>query len=534
MKHFTTLCTQLGQATKSHAKSQALARYFEQASDEDKLWAIAILSHRRPKRAANSALLKTWAVEMAGLPLWLFEESLHVAGDLSEAIALFLPGPVAETNHSLTYWIEYIKGLDRLEEAEKKEQVMAAWKEMGPTERMVFNKLITGGFRIGVSQKLMVQALSLYTGIDENTLAHRLMGNWAPGSTSFSALFLASAPLEDVSKPYPFYLAYPLEGEPQTLGAPSEWQAERKWDGIRGQLIVRRNELFVWSREEELVTDRFPEYCPLAQLLPDGTVLDGEILPFRDGRPLSFNDLQARIGRKSITKSTLKKTPVVMMVYDLLEWQGEDIRNLPLHERRQLLELLMETYDSQGVLLLSETIPFDQWESLAREWENAREHHSVGLMLKRKDSIYQAGRKKGGWWKWKADPLTVDAVMIYAQSGQGSRAGQFTDFTFAVWDGDTLVPFAKADSGLTDNEFREISAWVRRNTRERFGPARSLEPTYVFEIAFDGIRASSRHKSGVALRLPRISRWRKDKPIREANTLEDLHALLPVPAPRSS
>lgn len=526
MKQFATLYTQLDQTTKTNAKVDALARYFEQADGQDRIWTVAILSHRRPKRTVNSTLLRTWAAEMAAVPLWLFEESYHVVGDLSEAIALTLPLPENDNPYSLTHWIEYIKALDKLEEEEKKQRITAAWNSMDYTERLVFNKLIMGGFRIGVSQKLMVRALSQYTGIDENTLAHRIMGNWDPAESSFESLILTKDPLEDISKPYPFYLAYALEDEPEDLGNPAEWQAERKWDGIRGQLIVRKDELFVWSRGEELVTDKFPEYHPLAELLPNGTVIDGEILPFKDGQPLTFNDLQTRIGRKNVTKSILKKAPVAMMAYDLLEWQGEDIRHFPLRERRKLLEQMMETHDTRGVLLLSETVAFNQWEDLAAERENSREHQSEGLMLKRKDSLYKAGRKKGDWWKWKVDPLVIDAVMIYAQRGHGRRANLFTDFTFAVWDGDALVPFAKAYSGLTDKEFREITAWVRRNTRERFGPVHSVEPTFVFEIAFEGIRASSRHKSGVALRFPRISRWRKDKPIREANTLEDLKAML--------
>ncbi|MCB0579028.1 MAG: ATP-dependent DNA ligase [Phaeodactylibacter sp.] len=526
MKQFANLYTQLDQTTKTNAKVSALAQYFEEADADDRLWTVAILSHRRPKRTVNSTLLRTWAAELAGIPLWLFEESYHVVGDLSEAIALTLPRQESENKRSLTYWIEYIKSLGKLEEEEKKQRITAAWQSMDYTERLVFNKLIMGGFRIGVSQKLMVRALSLYTGIDENTLAHRIMGNWDPAETSFEHLILTKDPLEDISKPYPFYLAYALEEEPEELGAPAEWLAEHKWDGIRGQLIVRKDELFVWSRGEELVTDKFPEYHPLAERLPNGTVIDGEILPFKDGRPLTFNDLQTRIGRKNVTKSILKKAPVVMMAYDLLEWQGEDIRHYPLHQRRQLLEEMLKAHEADGILILSETVPFEAWESLAQERENAREHHSEGLMLKRRDSQYKAGRKKGDWWKWKVDPLSIDAVMIYAQRGHGRRANLFTDFTFAVWDGDALVPFAKAYSGLTDKEFREITAWVRRNTRERFGPVHSVEPAYVFEIAFEGIRASGRHKSGVALRFPRISRWRKDKPIREAGTLEELKGML--------
>lgn len=526
MKHFATLFNQLDQTTKTNAKVAALAQYFAQVDDEDKLWTVAILSHRRPKRTVTTTLLRQWAAEFGNLPLWLFEESYHIVGDLAETIALVLPKKTEASNQSLSYWIDYIKSLSKLEEEEKKVKIKTAWQALDYTERFVFNKLITGGFRVGVSQKLMVKALSKYTGIEDNKLAHRLMGNWTPDTTTFEDLILSENPLDDSSKPYPFYLAYALEGEPEALGDTEEWQAERKWDGIRGQLIVRNEQLFVWSRGEELVTDKFPEYHPLAKLLPHGTVIDGEILPFRAGKPLTFNVLQTRIGRKNVTKKILESAPVILMAYDLLEWKGDDIRNLPLIERRTLLQQLLNEVDTSGIIKLSENVAFDTWAVLKEEREQSRAYDSEGLMLKRKDSIYRLGRKKGDWWKWKVDPLTIDAVMIYAMRGHGRRANLFSDFTFAVWDGDRLVPFTKAYSGLTDKELNEITAWVRKNTVERFGPVRSVKPVHVFEIAFEGINVSSRHKSGVALRFPRIKRWRKDKPSNEANTLEDLKALL--------
>lgn len=526
MQQFAHLFKQLDQTTKTNAKVAALAAYFAEADDQDRLWTMAILSHRRPKRTVNTTLLRTWAAEESGIPTWLFEESYHIVGDLAETIALLLPPPAQTSDHSLSYWINYIRALDKRAEEEKNEAVLAAWQQLEPTERFVFNKLITGGFRMGVSQKLMVRALAQFTGMEEAALAHRLMGNWHPDESTFEELIFSDNPLDDISRPYPFFLAYQLDKPVEELGQPMEWQAEHKWDGIRGQLIVREGELFVWSRGEELVTDKFPEYAPLAERLPDGTVIDGEILPYRDGHPLLFNDLQTRIGRKNVTKKVLEKAPVVLMAYDLLEWQGEDIRERPLSERRQLLEQLVSSAD-HPVLILSETVDYPDWESLGQERERSREIGSEGIMLKSKNSPYRSGRKRGDWWKWKVDPLTVDAVMIYAQQGHGRRANLFTDFTFAVWKGEQLVPFAKAYSGLTDKEFQEITRWVRKNTIERFGPVRSVPPTFVFEIAFEGIRESSRHKSGIALRFPRILRWRRDKPIQEANTLEDLRALLP-------
>lgn len=526
MENFANLFTQLDQTTKINTKVAALAAYFGKVDDKDRLWTVAILSHRRPKRTVSVSLLRLWAAEVANIPSWLFEESYHVVGDLAETIALVLPAPQTKNNQSLSYWIDYIKSLANLEEEEKKEKILLAWDSLEYAERFVFNKLITGGFRIGVSQKLMTRALSKYTKIEESNLAHRLMGNWSPDENTFEDLIFGENPLDDISKPYPFYLAYALEDEPATLGGINEWQAERKWDGIRGQLIVRQRQLFVWSRGEELVTDKFPEYHPLAKILPDGTVIDGEILPFKEGRPLTFNVLQTRIGRKNLTKKILASAPVLLMAYDLLEKDGEDLRQTPMSERRTHLEAIVQQAGVPDILRLSPIVDVDSWEQLAVERAQSRMHLSEGLMLKHKKSVYQAGRKKGDWWKWKVDPLVVDAVMIYAQAGHGRRANLYTDFTFAVWKGEELVPFTKAYSGLTDKEFREITSWVRKNTIQKFGPVRSVTPTFVFEIAFEGINASTRHKSGVALRFPRISRWRKDKPIAEANTLEDLHQML--------
>ena len=529
MKYFTTLFTKLDQTTKTNAKVDALATYFKEAPDSDKLWTIALLSHRRPKRTVTTTLLRKWAAEYAAIPLWLFEESYHIVGDLAETIAAVLPPPQHRSEESLTFWVKYIQGLGNLEEDQKNEHVNSAWNQLNRNERFIFNKFITGGFRLGVSQKLMVRALSKATEIEENKLAHRLMGNWTPDTTTFEKLILDDNPLDDISKPYPFYLAYALEDSPHTLGNPQDWSAEWKWDGIRGQLIIRLDKHFLWSRGEELVTDKFPEFEPLAALVPNGTVFDGEILPFKDGQPLPFQALQTRIGRKNVTKKILTTTPVILKAYDLLEFDGEDWRAKPFQLRRDKMIALIEANPSiHSLLKISEQVPFDQWEILAEARQQARSLASEGLMLKRKDAPYQSGRKKGDWWKWKVDPLIIDAVMIYAQSGHGRRANLFTDFTFAVWNGDALVPFTKAYSGLTDKEFREITAWVRKNTIERFGPVRSVKPTFVFEIAFEGINASTRHKSGVALRFPRIKRWRKDKPIAEANTLDDLKAMLEI------
>lgn len=530
MKRFAALFSSLDQTTKTNAKVAALASYFSEAPEDDRLWTIALFSGRRPKRTVTVTKLREWAAEQAGIPQWLFEEAYPIVGDLAETIALILPNASTETDVTLTEQINAIRGLAALEEDARKVQILAAWDGYGTAERFVFNKLITGGFRMGVSQKLMTRALSKATGIEEAELAHRLMGDWSPDTTSFESLILAPNPAADLSKPYPFYLAYQLDGEVADLGAPEDWAAEHKWDGIRGQVIVRGGAHFTWSRGEELMTDRFPELVVLLDFVPDGTVLDGELLAwdYAADVPQSFNALQKRIGRKTVPKKLLADAPVVIRAYDLLEDGGDDIRALPFQERRARLDRIAGDIPKEAPFRLSPLLEFSDWPALKAERARARSIGAEGVMLKRLDSPYRNGRKRGDWWKWKLDPLVIDAVMIYAQAGHGRRANLFTDFTFAVWSGNDLVPFTKAYSGLTDAEFREITAWVKKNTRERFGPVRSVTAEHVFEIAFEGIQESKRHKSGVALRFPRMSRWRKDKPVGEANTLDDLKEILAI------
>ncbi|MEO0703387.1 MAG: ATP-dependent DNA ligase [Pseudomonadota bacterium] len=526
MKRFAALFTALDQTTKTNAKVAALADYFTDAPDDDRLWTIALLSGRRPKRTITTTRLREWAAERAGIPLWLFEEAYPIVGDLAETIALVLPAPLTTSDESLTHWITEIRAWGTLEESDRKPRILAAWNALETTERFVFNKLITGGFRMGLSQKLMTRALSKATGIEEPTLAHRLMGDWSPDTITYHALIEAPDPSADLSKPYPFYLAYQLDSAPEDLGLPEDWAAEHKWDGIRGQLIVRGGSHFLWSRGEELMTDRFPELAAARDFLPDGTVIDGEVLAWADDAPLPFNALQKRIGRKTVPKKLLSEAPVILQAYDLLEDAGEDIRAQPYATRRARLEKIVNATPPECPIGLSPLITFPTWDSLAATRATSRDLGAEGIMLKRRDAPYRDGRKKGDWWKWKVEPLVIDAVMIYAQSGHGRRANLFTDFTFAVWNGNELVPFTKAYSGLTDAEFRDITAWVRKNTQQRFGPVRQVTPHHVFEIAFEGIQESPRHKSGVALRFPRMSRWRRDKPLDEANTLDDLKAML--------
>ena len=531
MRLFAALVYELGTHTKTNDKLDALVNYFSSASDKDKVWMIALFSGRRPRRTISPARLSEWCSELVELPLWLFAESYHTVGDLSETIALLIPDdPEALKNspqRSLSWYVERFLELEKSDDHEKKNFIIRSWKELDSKEKFVFNKLLSSTFRVGVSQSMMVNALSKLVKLESSVIAHRISGNWDPSTTPFDELLSEESSVADHSKPYPFYLAYALEEAPENLGDPEEWQAEWKWDGIRGQIIKRNGTLFVWSRGEDLITEKFPEYQLLTQQLPDGTVIDGEILPVKSGQVLNFNVLQTRIGRKNVTKKQLDEAPAGIFAYDLLEEDGQDIRHLPLMERRRRLAAIVAGINIPQ-LILSPVINFTSWQQLTELRLTSRDNNSEGLMLKRKSSPYQVGRKRGDWWKWKIDPLTIDAVMIYAQKGAGRRSNLYTDYTFAVSDGEKLVPFTKAYSGLTDKEFAQVDNFVKRNSLEKFGPVRTVKPELVFEIAFEGIAASSRHKSGVALRFPRISRWRHDKPVSEINTLEDLKKMLEI------
>ena len=520
---FAALVIQISSSTKTNEKLEALAEYFTVAENKDKVWVIAIFSGRRPKRIVSSTLLAEWCTALANIPAWLFLESYSTVGDLGETIALLLPEPVKKNDdgETLSFYLEKFIEIEKADESLRKQFILDSWQQMNHAERFVFNKLITGSFRIGVSQKMMVNALAKVVDLSSSVIAHHISGNWDPSTTTFPQLLNTEQTEVDHSKPYPFYLAYALEDEPATLGEPNEWQAEWKWDGIRGEVIKRNNELFVWSRGEELMTDKFPEYFILKDLLPDGIVLDGEIISAEHGKPKPFAALQTRIGRKNISKKQLQEAPVAFFVYDLLEFNYEDWRDKTLSERRAKIEEILHGIDHPSIQI-SPVINFTNWDELATLRNNSREMNSEGIMLKRKNSVYKVGRKRGDWWKWKIDALTIDCVMIYAQKGSGRRSNLYTDYTFAVKDGDKLVAFTKAYSGLTDKEFAQVDYFVKRNSLEKFGPVRTVKPELVFEIAFEGIAASNRHKSGVALRFPRISRWRKDKKPDEINTLEEL------------
>ncbi|MEO7985845.1 MAG: ATP-dependent DNA ligase [Gemmatimonadales bacterium] len=527
MRSFARLYAALDETTATGEKIDALAEYFRHAPPRDAVWAVHFLGGQRPKRLVGAARLRLWAAAEAGIPDWLFDESYQAVGDLAETITLLLPDTGVSSDLSLATWVEErllpLRGQD--EEVQRREMVRA-WRELGRQERYVWNKLITGSFRVGASARMVERALARVSGLSEAVIAHRLMGAWDPTPEFFARLLAPDDQDTDTSRPYPFFLAYALDREPDALGDVAEWSAEWKWDGIRAQLIRRSGRTFIWSRGEELMNGRFPELEEVAALLPEGTVLDGELLPWIGASPLPFAQLQRRIGRKTIGKKLLAEVPVVIVAYDLPEQGGVDVRQLPLDERQARLAVLLQGTASAGRLRFSARVEAASWDDLRLARSHAREMGAEGLMLKRRSSPYGVGRRRGDWWKWKVMPLSVDAVLMYAQPGSGRRAGLFTDYTFGVWEGGKLVSFAKAYSGLTGDEIRRVDAFVRRNTLEKFGPVRTVKPELVFELAFEGIQRSTRHKSGVAVRFPRMARWRTDKKPEDADTIETVRALL--------
>jgi DNA ligase-1 len=525
MKAFSNLIQQLERTNKTNAKIEALVQYFRTAPDKDKLWLIALFTGKRPKRPVKTSLMKEWCLEITNIPEWLFLESYSAVGDLGETLSLLLPPPQQESNKSLHEVMQELSLLKDFSEEEKKSYILNAWNSFETHQRFLLNKLIGGSFRVGVSKKLLVNTLSKYSGVEVNQLMHSIIGNWTVDDITFNDLIQGNHINYDNSKPYPFCLAYALDKPSEELGKVENWQVEYKWDGIRGQLIKRNNSVFIWSRGEELVTKQFPELVEAVKYLPDSFVLDGEILAMKDANVLQFNDLQKRLNRKNVSKALMAEVPVNFRIYDVLEWNGKDIRQEALTTRQQQINAIINP-ENASAISQSKALKVDSWEAVNSLREEARSHNSEGLMLKLKQSPYHTGRIKGDWWKWKVDPLSIDAVMIYAQKGSGRRSAYYTDYTFAVRDGDQLVTVAKAYSGLTNEEIKEISRFVTKNAIEKFGPVRTVKPELVFEIAFEGIALSNRHKSDVALRFPRIARWRKDKPVSEIDTIESVKLLI--------
>ncbi len=527
MIRFAALYDAIDASTGTQAKVAALTAYFTHAPPADAAWAVAFLTGRRPRRLVRAPDLRAWAAHAADVPDWLFEESYAQVGDLAETITLLVPPGTEQVTGSFAEWVDTrLLPLGGMPADAQRVALVDAWRALSGTARFVFNKLLTGAFRVGVSDGLVVRALAAASGVPEDVVAHRLMGTWEPSAEWYARLMDPHTGDADWSRPYPFCLAYPLERELSGLGEVGDWWAEWKWDGIRAQLIKRRGQVLLWSRGEELLTGRFPEVETSAAFLPDGTVLDGELLAWGNDTPQPFSALQRRLNRKTVGRTLLAEVPVRLIAYDCLEDDGHDLRAQPLTERRARLESLVQALPGGAAISMSPLVPAAEWQDLAAARAGARAREAEGLMLKRRASAYGVGRRVGDWWKWKVDPLTVDAVLVYAQAGHGRRAGLYTDYTFAVWNGDALVPFAKAYSGLTDAEIREVDRFVRTHTREKFGPVRTVEPVLVFELAFEGIRESTRHKSGIAVRFPRIARWRHDKTAADADSLETVRALL--------
>ncbi|EGF33431.1 putative DNA ligase [Oxalobacteraceae bacterium IMCC9480] len=538
MREFARLYDALDATTSTNRKLAELVAYFRVAAPENAAWAVYFLAGGKPRQAVPTKLLRHYATEAAGLDDWLFDECYHAVGDLAETIAHILPAPQRRSDLGLAQWMdERITPLRGAAPEAIRSAMLAYWDELAPRERFLLVKLIGGGFRVGVSKLLVTRALAGVAALDSKLIAQRLMG-WTdarqrPSAERFLALVAPTSDQEQAlrgGQPFPFFLAHPLQAEPVTLGPITGWQVEWKYDGIRAQLVRRDGQSWVWSRGEELISEGFPEIAAIA--LPDGTVIDGEILIWGSDTHASFSELQKRIGRKTLSPKLLAELPAVLIAYDVLEHDGIDLREQPQSARRTVLEKVVAAVDSDQ-LKLSPLIVAAGWEALAAIRMQSRARAVEGMMLKAVNAQYGVGRTRdvGVWWKWKVDPYSVDAVLIYAQSGHGRRASLYTDYTFAVWDvaedgSRTLVPFAKAYSGLTDAEIALVDARIRKTTIEKFGPVRSVTPTMVFEIGFEGIARSPRHKSGIAVRFPRLLRIRDDKPVEEADTLQTLIGLL--------
>ncbi|MEO7937150.1 MAG: ATP-dependent DNA ligase [Burkholderiaceae bacterium] len=550
MKAFADLYSALDASTASKDKQAALQKYLRSAEPADAAWAVYFLAGGKPRQLVPTKVLRELARQQAGLPQWLFDECYQSVGDLAETVSLLLPPAGAAVERPLATWLlEHLLPLRGLPADELDKRLLKKWDNLPDAQRLVYFKLITGGFRVGVSRLQVTQALAAVAGVDAKRVAQRLMGYTTIGAQPQAADYLALLAPESSSEldqqtsgqPYPFFLAHPLAEPPErfdaVLGPPSDWLIEWKWDGIRAQVVKRGGQIWVWSRGEELITDRFPELAALRDALPDGTVIDGEILIWQDGSARPFAELQRRIGRKTVGPKLLRECPAVLIAYDLIELGGRDLRQSEQLQRRAALEALVRTADC-AQLILSPRLHGADWPVLAELRAHARSLGTEGFMLKQTGAAYGIGRTKasGTWWKWKIDPMRIDAVLIYAQRGHGRRASLYSDYTFAVWNGPPeqadrqLVPFAKAYSGLSDAEMAKVDAIIRTTTTESFGPVRSVRATLVFELGFEGISRSPRHKSGLAVRFPRMLRWRTDKPVTEADTLETLTALLPASA----
>jgi DNA ligase-1 len=531
MKRFTLLFQQVDATTSTNEKVRVLQQYFRDEQPTNVVWALYLLLGKTRKRLITSNTLRKIFLQVSDIPEWLFEDCYAHVGDSAEVISLLLKDTNVTSKSGaeipLHEWVETIIPKVKQVESELalKELVISWWSLLEPFEVFILNKILTGAFRVGVSEKLVIKAIAAEYEIPESEIAHRLMGDFVPTIEFYNQLITTTEQVESPTRPYPFFLASTLEEDRFQTEDCSQWQAEWKWDGIRAQILRRSDQVFIWSRGEDLITEQFPEIANYFLNFENGLVFDGEIVCWSGDRPLSFNHLQKRLGRKRVTQKIIDENPTHFIAYDLLEYNGEDIRSLPLRDRRQHLKTLLQQTEHQWVTL-STSLSFHSLEELRSLRSQSRQQNAEGLMVKAIDSPYLVGRKRGYWWKYKVEPMSLDAVLIYAQAGSGKRANLFTDYTFALWKGDELVPFAKAYSGLDNKEINELDKWIRKHTIEKFGPVRSVEPLQVFEIGFEGISESKRHKSGISVRFPRILRQRLDKSVQEADTIASAQKLL--------
>lgn len=545
MTDFVALIDDLDATRSTNEKIDLIAAYLHSAPPADAAWAAWLLTDQRRRRTVSSRALREIFLDHASIPEWLVDESYAHVGDTAETVTLLIgagylspaddpDSPDGDTapdgpEQPLHAWMERaIPELRGLDAGARAERVVSWWRSVPRTHLFVLNKLLTGGFRLGVSRATVVKALARVAEVPASAVTLAVTGGFEPSERFIASLRTSAA--HDPGRPYPFFLASPLPPEMVGETPTDSWRIEWKWDGIRAQLIRRDGTTAIWSRGEEIVTSQFPEIADAVSALPDGTVLDCELVAWRDSAPRPFHDLQRRLGRSRVGAKLLREVPVTAIVFDCLEADGRDIREEPIEARLaardRVLDAARRSGERAAILRTSDPVVVADWEELERERRASAERNVEGFLLKRHGSPYRSGRRRGDWWKFKRDPFTLDAVLIYAQAGTGKRANLFTDYTFALRDGDALVPFAKAYSGLSNDEIAELDRWIRRNTVERFGPVRSVRPERVFEIAFEGIGPSSRHKSGVATRFPRIVRPRPDKPAGEANTLDDARRLI--------
>jgi DNA ligase-1 len=524
MKNFAALFHDLDSMTKTNDRLDRLVTYFENTCHEDSIWVCWFLAGNRIKGAIKTGELRSFLSEKVNLPLWLIEECHDRVGDLAETVSLLAGSDSGNKSLGLNKIIrEFLLPLRAMDTEERKTTLYRAWDQLSMDEMLPFHKLLTGGFRMGVSKGNLCKALARVGKVEPAVIAQRLSGNWTCDDLTMEGILDPPDEGKDgMYRPFPFCLASPLQEKATSLGEVEDWQVEWKWDGIRAQLLTTGGGGgMLWSRGEESIDESFPEVLECIPYLPPGLCMDGEILAWGREGLRSFSRLQKRLGRKNPGPSIQRKEPVRFQAYDLLRVDGKDLRSLPMGERRKKLEDLLNKMPGHLPLGISPLVQEKSWDDLEIRRKESRDRGVEGFMLKRKDSKYESGRVKGAWFKWKVDPFLADMVVVSAQLGHGKRANLYSDYSLAVWDeSGRLVTVAKAYSGLSNEEIEEVDKFVRKNITGKFGPVRGVNPSLVFEIAFEGAQSSGRHKSGVALRFPRIHRWRKDKKIEEADTLE--------------